>query len=206
MLPVVVAAILPLLRRGRLTGIALQPVEDVVVIALPVPQHAGQRLPLHASRILVVQTGVDAIIEFVCFLHPIGEYLLEIRESVGRARGSRPHAHTHCCVGSGCKSQADKRRSLGPYVRGIHSLLRTVNHILVKCVFEISFTGTGVEDATRIGFVLSKQEFLWQVEVELVRAERRMRCAQSGRAAFEGHFRLDGIASPTPGVAKPDVR
>ncbi len=95
-----IASVLALRWRRRLSGIALQPVEDVVVIALPVPQHSGQRLPLHPPRILIVETGVYVCVKLIGFTNAIGEDLLELRKGI-RSR-SRPaacaFAASHCPV------------------------------------------------------------------------------------------------------------
>ena len=83
MCPVVIPAALALPGRGRLSRITLQPVENVVVITLAVPQHAGERLPLDAPRIFVVETGVDSGVKLIGLANPVSKHLLESGEGIG---------------------------------------------------------------------------------------------------------------------------
>ncbi len=71
-LPVMVASLLTLVRRRWLPGVALQPIENVVVIALPVPQHSRERLTLHPSCVLAFEAGVNVIVKLIRFLNPFG--------------------------------------------------------------------------------------------------------------------------------------
>ena len=98
--------------------------------------------------------------------------LIEVGESIAAGRSRRPHPHTHGCARPGSKVETIQCCGFRPCISRVHCLLRAVNDIFVKCVFEVAVAGSGVEDALHICFVFGEQKFFWRIEVNLERAQR----------------------------------
>src|SRR5262249_61506336 len=78
--PVRVAAVPALRRRGRLGRIACEPFRHIVVKELRGPDHAGERLALHATCVRIGELGLPVGIEFVGLSATKREHLVEIGE------------------------------------------------------------------------------------------------------------------------------
>ena len=67
-------------RRGRLDRIACEPFRHIVVKELRGPNHAGERLALHATCVGIGELGLQVGIEFVGLGATKREHLVEIGE------------------------------------------------------------------------------------------------------------------------------
>ena len=153
--------------------IALQPVKDVVVIALPVPQHSGQSLTLHLTCIFIGQAGVDSSVKFIGLADPIGENLLESGERVCGSL-TKSHAYTYRRASLPRKVEAIERCRLCAPLFGVDGILGSADYIIVKCVLKVPWDFAASEHTANVGFVLAKKKSLRRVEIKLEGAECRM--------------------------------
>ena len=82
MLPLGVATVLAFVGRWESTGIALDPLADVVIKKLLRPNHAGERLPLNVARVGIGNVLLQLAIEFIGLAQSCGEDGVEISEGL----------------------------------------------------------------------------------------------------------------------------
>src|SRR5579863_7521798 len=80
-------------RRRGLQRITLQPFGDVKVKELLVPDHSGERLALHCTRIRALDTLLQLIVELVALANSVLEHPLKVCESLCCGRVGEAQAH-----------------------------------------------------------------------------------------------------------------
>ena len=183
--------------------VLLQPLLQVEVVELLAPQHAGQRLPVHAALILVERRRRDPLVEFVRLAQPLFEDRIEIAEGI--ARQSRSEAQAYRPAPPGGNVQPVMRRRLRPHAGGIHRTRVSRDDTGVKRVLDVGRC-IGLAPKTlhvglvfreqQLGAAVARQPLVAQFPVRGVNDARR-RLAQSG---------LRIVHAPRPGIPEPQRR
>src|SRR5882757_9954581 len=90
--PVAVAAALARGGRWRCRVVAIEPALGVVEVDLLAPEHAGQRLALHAFFVLAGLGWVNGGVEGVSFLVSKGDDPVYVSDRVGELLAAKPQA------------------------------------------------------------------------------------------------------------------
>ena len=149
-----------------------QPVLQVEVVELLRPQHARQRLPVHAALILVQGFRCDPLVEFVGLGNPPIESSLEPVECIvdGGARQTQPDG----AAAAGRHVKDVVGRGLGAHSGRVDGIGVPGDDVGVEGIFDIR-GGIGLAPQTvRVAFVLGEEQLRGSVTRQLVLAKLRV--------------------------------
>ncbi len=164
MRPFGIASALAFGRRGRLGGIAPQPLRHVIVKELFGPDQTGQRLALDPPQLGVGQALLQPGVKLVGFVPAPGDDGVEIRESTRCRRevcrcGDLLEPQSHAGAGSTRQAQRDVERGFGSGLPGIYRGFLSGDEVLVEGILEIAGRVGPIVKPARVGFVVAEQRF-----------------------------------------------
>src|SRR5215469_10121661 len=159
MRPLVVAALLALLRWGRIAQIALQPILNDVVIELLGPQHAGEALPHHVLSVCCQVSRNYRRVELVGFTLAKSKRLVKTGEGVLACEISVCQAETYNYRLSGWHFELVVGCRFCALVVGIHSLSNAMDDEFVDSIFHIRSAILCTKKAADVGLILSEEKF-----------------------------------------------
>ncbi len=207
--PVRVAAVLPLSRRRRAGGIAVQPFSHIVVVELLAPEQPREGLALHQLRIVRDARVGHRRVERVCLSLTRVEHLGGAGER--RAVAAGREAQTDGPRVSRSDRERVVRRGLGAGVVRADRAHGSIDHGVVDAVFDIARTVRHAPQALGVGLVLGKEQLRLTLAGQPVVAERVMRRLHHTHRRPLRHLQSPQrgsavVTPPRPGVAEPQRR
>src|SRR5215467_2489643 len=171
--PILVAPVLPVLRRRRLSRIAIEPMLHIEVIELLVPQHPGEGLTLYSPHVVVDDASLECGVKGIRLGNAPGENIIEtVRAARSFLTGGEPHPDRSAASGRDLAEvkSSNFRASAGSVYRfGI-----VVDNVFVKRVLEVAWRSTKAEESVEIGFVVAEQQAIRALEVNAKFAQLSM--------------------------------
>ena len=201
MRPLAVAAVQALPRRRRLRRVARQPPRNVEMEVLLAPDHAGEGLALHRTRVLAGHALLQGGIERVRLRAAPRKHRIEVGESDSAIV---VQAQTQHGAAAGGNFHHTTQRHFGAAVAVADGRHAAVDDVVVDAVFEHLVSVRRAEQPHHIGLVFGHENVDGAVGVQVIRAKVH---ASGGDAAVVGAVDLRTFAAaPTPGVAEPQLR
>ena len=180
-----------------------QPPLQVEVVELFAPQHAGERLAMHAPLVLAERGRRDPLVELVGVADSAREDLIDVLEG-GRWTGGR-EPHRHDLAATGRHVQHVVRRGLGPGLRRVHGFAPAPDHIVVERVLHVGRRIRLPPQPLGVALVLGEQQLRAAIARQPVLAQLGMHGADNARRGF-AERRLRAVITPRPRVAEPERR
>src|SRR6516162_1922978 len=202
--PIAVAPVLPVLRRRRLSWIAIQPTLHIEVIKLLVPQHSGEGLTLYPPHVLVDNAFLERGVKGIGLGNALGKNIIE---AVKAARSFLPSGEPHPDrSATPSRDLAEVKSSDFRAVAGsVYRFGIVVDNVFVKRVLEVAWRGTTAEQSVGIGFVVAEQQAIRALEVNAKFTQLRVPSEDDAVALIFQRWLL-GASRPTPDVAEPSLR
>src|SRR6516162_6041265 len=171
--PIAVAPVLPVLRRRRLSRIAIEPTLHTEVIELLAPQHSGDGLTLYPPQVLVGDAFLERGVKSIHLGNAPGENIIEAGKTARSfLTGGKPHPDRSATSG-GDFAQV-KSSDFRAFAGSVYRFGIIVDNVFVKCVLEVAWRGTKAEQSVEIGFVVAEQQAICALEVNAKFAQLSM--------------------------------
>src|SRR6516165_1124196 len=168
--PIAVAPVLPVLRRRRLSWIAIEPMLHIEVIKLLVPQHSGKGLTLYPPHVLVDDASLERGVEGIGLGNAPGKNIIEAAQSL--FTGAEPHPDRSAAP-SGDRAEV-KSSNFRAITVSVHCFGIVADNVFVKRVLEVAWRSTKAEPSVEIGFVIAEQQAIHALEVNAKFAQLSM--------------------------------
>src|SRR5207253_179592 len=131
--------------RARLSEVPDEPLAHIKAVKLLVPDHSGERLPLHSARVGIVNLFLQAAVEFVGFAGATADKIVEVVKwgsdgLFGQPKSDAPFAMPRDFI-------AIPRGCLGAALERINGVPLSLDQIVVKSVLPVAGNGCTVPDS-----------------------------------------------------------
>src|SRR6516225_780415 len=155
--PIAVAPVLSVLRRRRLSWIAIEPMLHIEVIKLLVPQHSGKGLTLYPPHVLVDNASLERGVEGIGLGNAPGKNIIEaVKAARSLFTGGEPHPDRSAAPSRDLAQV--KSSDFRAFAGSVYRFGLVVDNVFVKRVLEVAWRSTKAEQSVEIGFVVAEQQ------------------------------------------------